>query len=157
MTTLTARAPSVPPSWWRWEHRNTSSLISLTALQYSGQKEQPGPDHLRQRGQHPADAASRLQETNRHVGEMRWGAVHHVDLLYFSNNILPCHSPAIPKVDLSPWREETLAPLQPNNINQPVGYFQDEHQEPEPFDRFNVNSIFTSLHPRRNLAQPFSG
>ena len=62
-------------------------------------------------------------------------------------------------MDLSPWKEEspvynTVTLLQPNTINQPVGYFQHEHPQAEPFDTFNVNSIFTSSqHPRR-LAFP---
>ena len=85
-----------------------------------------------------------------------WGSERHVDTFYFSNSILPCNSPAIPKMDLSPWKEEspvynTVTLLQPNTINQPVGYFQHEHPQVEPFDTFNVNSIFTSSHhPRRN-------
>ena len=72
-------------------------------------------------------------------------------------------------MDLSPWREEspasaynTVTLLQQNNLNKPVGYFQDQHQEDNPFDTFNVNSIFSHHHPRRNektypLNLPYSG
>ena len=123
-----------------------------------GQEEQPGQDQLRQRGPYRADAAARLKETERHV-RVR-GSLLSVSL-YCSNPVLPCHSLAIPRLDLTHWTEQakedalysdvplnSLLSEQPSD--PPVGYFQDQAEEQSPFETFNVNSIFSSSSKRDN-------